>query len=384
MRLLGFDSPWGNNNNFKRYDRGNNNGIFDGMKGFKMPNLDSGSTNSIIYLILILIGIWCASGIYIVQEGEQAAVVRFGKFVKIAHPGLNYHLPSPVENVFVEKVNQSRRIEIGYRSGGSKSEGGIRPIQNESVMLTGDENIVELNCDITWHISNVKDYVFSTVNPDETVKMSSESAIREVIGKATISSILSNQKQEIADKVAALAQKILDQYEIGVQIDQVQLLKSEPPYEVIESYRDVQASKADKESAINQAMSYNNDIIPKARGEAAKIIQEAEGYRFEVVSKAQGEVSRFNAIHSEYVRQKELTETRLYADVLEKILTNSKKYIVGKGTSTYFPLQNAHDLQASQAPLPMFSENHSSKSSVATATATEAPSSVNVKKVSPH
>ncbi|MCC8371868.1 MAG: FtsH protease activity modulator HflK [Rickettsia endosymbiont of Pseudomimeciton antennatum] len=289
------------------------------------------NNNIMILVFLSLVAIWFASGVYEVKEGEEAAVMRFGKFVRKGSPGLNYHLPMPFEQVVVEKVNQSRRIEIGYRS-----TSNLRPnIDNtkamtaESTMLTGDENIVALNCDVMWHISDLEKYIFNIVNPEDSVKTVAESAIREVIGNTPISSILSDQKQEITNKIEALTQKILDHYNAGVGIEKVQLLKAEPPAEVIDAYRDVQTSKADKEREINQAQSYNNDILPKARGEAAKIVQEAEGYRQEVISKAEGDSKRFAAIYTQYVANKSITKDRLYLEAVENVLMGTSKVIMG-------------------------------------------------------
>lgn len=298
--------------------------------------------NLILAILGALVFIWFASGIYEIKEGEEAVVIRFGKFVRKGTAGLNYRMPYPIEHAVVEKVNQSRRIEIGYRSGVSSRGnvgGASREIAAESTMLTGDENIAYLNCDVMWNIKNLEEYVFNVVNPEEAVKTAAESAIREVIGKTPIASVLSNQKQEIADKIDALTQKILDQYKVGVQIAQVQLLKAEPPSEVIDAYRDVQTSKADKEREINQAQSYNNDILPKARGEAAKMLQEAEGYKQEVISRAEGDVSRFNAILVQYQNSKQVTRDRLYLDAVAEVLTGAKKIITSSGVLPHMSIK---------------------------------------------
>lgn len=277
-----------------------------------------------------MVALWLASGIYEIKEGEEAAVIRFGRFVRKGYPGLNYHLPAPFEKIIVEKVKQSRRIEIGYRTNSSLRSGGdnTKNIAGESIMLTGDENIIALNCDVMWHINNLEDFIFNVQRPAETVKATVESAVREVIGNTPISWVLSDQKQEITYKIEKLAQKILDSYNAGVMIEKVQLLKAEPPAEVIDAYRDVQTSKADKEKEINQAQAYNNKILPEARGAAAKIIQEAEGYRAEVISKAEGDSQRFNAIYKQYATGRQVTRDRLYLEVVEEILGGSNKTII--------------------------------------------------------
>ena len=288
------------------------------------------NSKMVIIALVAFVFLWFVSGIYEVKEGEEAAVIRFGKFVRKGFPGLNYHLPVPFEVVIIEKVNQSRRIEIGYRSNSMKpSNDSGRGITAESTMLTGDENIVELNCDVMWHIDNLEKYIFNVVNPEDAVKTAAESAIREVISKTPISSVLSSQKQEITDKIEALTQKILDQYTVGVNIEKVQLLKAEPPAEVIDAYRDVQTSRADKEREINQAQAYNNDVLPKARGEAAKLLQEAEGYKQEIISNAEGDTQRYTAVYMQYKASKQVTKDRLYLETIEEILKGANKVIVG-------------------------------------------------------
>lgn len=324
-------SPWDDNSDIKDiFNKVRKNRINFDLNNFNFKN----SGKLIALVVLAIFGLWLSSGIYEVKEGEEAAVIRFGRFIRKGYAGLNYHLPSPFEEVIIEKVNQSRRIEIGYRSGSQSRAGGEagKIIEAESTMLTGDENIFVLNCDIMWHIDNLENYIFSIVNPEETVKTAVESAIREIIGKTYISSILSNQKQQITKEIEELSQKILDRYTDGVRtviIDNVQLLKAEPPTEVIAAYRDVQTSKADKEREINQAESYNNDILPRARGDAAKIMQEAEGYKQAVIARAEGDAQRFTAIYSQYANNKQVTKDRLSLEAIEDILQGANKTIVG-------------------------------------------------------
>ncbi|MES2214491.1 MAG: FtsH protease activity modulator HflK [Pseudomonadota bacterium] len=321
-------SPWDNDSNERENifakQRKNGSQFFNNFKFEFNPK-------TILLACVALVLLWLASGIYPVKEGEEAVVVRFGKFVRTGTPGLNYHLPEPFEKVVIERVNQSRRVEIGYRSTtstkGSRSE-AARYITAESIMLTGDENLMDLNCDVMWHIRDLEAFVFNIANPEVAVKNAAESAIREVVGNTPISSILSNQKQEIADKIERLIQKILDQYKAGIVVEKVQLLKAEPPTDVIDSYRDVQTSKADKEKEINQAQSYSNDILPKARGRASEIIQEAEGYKQEVISKAEGDSKRFSAILDGYLHAKQVTKDRLYLETVEEVLKGSNKTII--------------------------------------------------------
>ena len=323
-------SPWD--------DMESKENIFTKKRGnqFNFDNFQFNFNGKTIVLVVAgLMLLWLANGFYKVEEGEEAAIIRFGKFNRKTMSGLHYKLPAPIETMVIEKVSQSRRIEIGYRSNGkSKNNTGgdatkDKDVSAESIMLTGDENIIELNLDVMWHIEDLTDYLFNVVDPEETVKAVSESAIREVIGNIPIASVLSSQKQEIAEKTENLIKQILKQYKSGVAIEQVKLLKAEPPKEVIQAYRDVQTAKADKEKEINEAQSYRNNILPKARGEAAKIYEEAEGYKVEVIAKAEGDASRFNAIYEEYLLNREVTRNRLYLDALKEILYQSDKVIIG-------------------------------------------------------
>ena len=323
------NSPW---DTFKNHKEDN---IFTKQKDlFPFHYLNFDFNKKIMFFILsILFLFWMSLGIYQIsdQDGEQAVIMRFGKFQRQAFPGLNYHLPWPIEQKIIQKVGKSRRIEIGYRSTNIKKINDthlIRDINNESSMLTGDENIIKLNVDTMWHIKDLPKYTFNIDNPEETVQACAKSAIREVVGNIPISSILSNKKQIITVQIKELIQKILDQYNSGIYIEQVKLLKAEPPQEVIASYRDVQTAKADKERAINESESYMNNILPKARGESAKIIEEAKGYKAETISQAEGNTARFNSIYKEYIVNKDITKNRLYFENIESILADAHKIIV--------------------------------------------------------
>ena len=290
--------------------------------------------NKNIFLLgaVLLVLWWLGNGIYKVQEGELGAVLRFGRFDRISMPGLNYHLPWPIETVEKEQVNIPRRIEIGYRSTGVSRRGGAvssRDISNESIMLTGDENIVELNAVVMWSISSLEDYLFNVVDQQDTVKATAESAIRDVIGNTPIAYVLSDRKQEISENIEEIMQQVLDAYKVGVKIDRVELLKAEPPKEVIQAYRDVQIARSDKEREINQAQSYSNDIVPKARGEAARVLQEAEGYKAEIIARAEGDVARFNQIYKQYMTNKEVTRSRIFIETVESVLENTEKVVMG-------------------------------------------------------
>ena len=300
---------------------------------FNFENFNFDLNGKTIFLgIIAIFVLWLSSGIYKVEEGQQSLVMRFGKFNRISRAGLNFHLPYPIEQIYVEKVDESRRLELGYRSTGRAKVGGVlssTDIKTESIMLTGDENIVSLHVDVTWHINDISKYIFNVNDPTNTVKSVANSAIREVVGNTPISSILSNKKQMIADKVEKLIQSVLDQYNTGVVIEQVKLLRAEPPEQVIAAYRDVQTAKADKERSINQSESYKNDILPRARGEAAKIVEESNGYKASIISRAKGDTARFSEIYAQYKNNKDITEQRLYLETMETILRDSSKVIMG-------------------------------------------------------
>lgn len=294
------------------------------MRSFKRP---------VLLPLFTLLVIWLASGIYQVKEGHGAVILRLGKFVRVSGPGLNYRLPFPFERHICENLSYSRRIEIGYRS---RADGNYIP--EESNILTSDENVVRLKCDVTWHIKSLPDYVFSVVAPQEATRRVAQSAVREVISDSPISDILSNKKQEIGVKIEALTQRVLDQYVAGVEVEKVSLLGAEPPSEVIDAYRDVQSSRADKEREINQACGYRNDIVTRAEGDAVKILQDAEAYKEEVIAAASGDTKRFEQVLNQALSHKELTRFRIYSETIEKVLKDKEKIIADGGILPHLKL----------------------------------------------
>jgi len=261
----------------------------------------------------------------------------------MTQPGLNYHLPYPIESVMTPKVTRVNRVDIGFRSSSDSSRSGaISEIKEESAMLTGDENIVDINYSVFWVIKDASKYLFNIQEPIGTIKAVAETAMREIIARKKIQLILTQGRTEIETEAQKIMQQILDQYNSGIEITQVQAQKSDPPAQVIDSFRDVQAAKADKERQQNEAQAYANDVIPRARGEAAKIIQEAEAYKKEVVAQAEGEASRFIAIYNEYAKAKTVTQERMYLETMEKVLSGVNKIIIdkqsGSGVVPYLPL----------------------------------------------
>jgi len=310
-----------------------------------IPGGKSGGSKPIIFGLILLVVVWAFSGLYRVLPDEQGVVLRFGKFTSTTQPGLNYHIPYPIETVFTPKVTKVNRIDIGFRSGadtGFTTGGGVADVPEESLMLTGDENIVNIDFSIFWVIKDAGKFLFKIQDPQGTVKAAAETAMREVIAKSKLQSILTEGRSKIEIETQEIAQSLLDEYESGIQITQVQTQKADPPDQVIDAFRDVQAARADMERSKNEAEAYQNDVIPRARGEAAKILQVAEGYKKQVVAKAEGEASRFLAIYNEYVQAKQVTQERMYLETMEKVLADIDKVIIDKNASAgvvpYLPL----------------------------------------------
>ena len=349
--ILNKESPWGApNKNGKQPSSNNPDDMEDLAKKFQdgLKNMFGGSSKTpdvkkpITLFIIGAIAVWALSGFYRVDADEQGVVLRFGKYTNMTQPGLNYHLPFPIESVMTPKVSRVNRIDVGFRSSNEGSRGTIGDIKEESAMLTGDENIVDINYSVFWVIKDASKYLFNIQDPIGTIKVVAETAMREVIARKKIQTILTQGRAEIEIEVQKIMQQILDSYNSGVDITQVQAQKSDPPAQVIDSFRDVQAAKADKERAQNEAEAYANDVIPRARGEAAKIVQEAEGYKKEVVAQAEGEASRFIAIYNEYAKAKSVTQERMYLETMEKVLSGVNKIIIdkqsGSGVVPYLPL----------------------------------------------
>lgn len=309
----------------------------------RLNGLFGGNHNnrSLILACIVLLFLWLASGIYQLQPGEQGVVLRFGKFDRIAASGLRYHLPAPFETV--EVVN-SEAIRMETLSGDKSSDSG----DDEILMLTGDENIINLSFNVQWKVRDAKDFVFNIPNPEQTVRAVSESAMREVIGRTTITSALTEGKLKVQDETRNLVQEVLDSYKAGIDIINVNMLDASFPKEVVDSARDVQAARADQERARNEAESYSNDIIPRARGQAERTIQEAEGYKQEVVAKAEGDAARFTSVYEQYRQAPDVTRKRIYLETMEKILKDANKVVMDNksGVLPYLPLS---DLKAQKS-----------------------------------
>ena len=292
-------------------------------------------------LLIVAMGfslIWIGTGVYGVQPNEQGVVLRFGKMVRIAQPGLNYHLPRPIEHVIIKDVTAVNRIDSGHILS--------RDAQEENLMLTGDENIVEVNFAVLWLIKDIKQYLFNAKSPEETIKSGAESVVREIIAQTPIASALTQGRGLINQTAQHHLQKLVDDYGLGIHIQDVLMGKIDPPAAVIDSYRDVQRAKADQDRAKNEGEAYKNSIVPIARGEAQKIIQHAMGYRKRTISVAEGEAQRFEKLLFEYNLNPQVLSKRLYVNSLKKTLTGLPKVIVEPSQQmlSYLPLPSVQKM----------------------------------------
>lgn len=292
-----------------------------------------GGPKRIILLVLAAIVIWLGTGFYRVQPSEQGVELLFGKFVQMTTPGLNYWFPGPIGQVYTPDVTNTNITSVGFRqvgSGGARAT-NVRDVPEESLMLTGDQNIIDIDYQVQWRIKNAAKFLFNIRNPEETVKLASESAIREIVGQTTLEDALAKQRQQVESETHEVLQKILDSYGAGVFIDSVKMQKVEPPKQVIDAFNDVQRAKQDRERQQNEAQAYANDIIPKAKGESAKMVQEATAYKEKLMREAEGEAKRFLSVYEAYKGGKQVTRSRLYLERMQQVLQDSEKVIIDKG-----------------------------------------------------
>ncbi|KYH12310.1 FtsH protease activity modulator HflK [Neorickettsia sp. 179522] len=342
MALARYDNPWGSDDEPLRRTRVNNRNVYDiegillSMRGRFFRRSGPRFSWWLIFFLLGLFGVfWVLSGFYIVNPEEQAVKLTFGKYAGMADPGLRYHFPFPIGHVDKVKVAVINRNEIGY-SPGKKGEG-------EGIMLTGDENIVNANFEVQWRIKDaykflykVRDYGFGL-----SVKGAAESAMRDAIGQNKISFILRGEgRAKIASDTKKQLQEILDGYDMGVEVLSIQMKKVDPPEKVIDAFRDVQSARADKEREINQAYSYRNDALPRARGEAEVALQGAQAYKIEVINRALGDTTRFTEVYNQYKINPEITRVRMRIEMLEDVYRNTEKIVADdSGIFKFFDLQ---------------------------------------------
>jgi modulator of FtsH protease HflK len=306
-----------------------------------------GVGRGIALAVLALFLIYLSTGFYRVQPDEQGVVMRFGRYVYTTQPGFHYHLPAPIEAVILPKVTRINRLEVGFRAEGEGSLSSARSngsqVPEEALMLTGDENIVDINFTVFWVINDATRYLFNVRNPELTVKAAAESAMREVVGRTPIASALAEGRKQIEGDTQTLLQEILDSYGAGITVTQVQLQKVDPPAPVIDAFRDVQRARADQERKRNEAEAYSNSIVPVARGAAAGIVNEAQAYKQRVVAEAEGEAARFLSVYNAYRQAQDVTARRLYIETMQDVLKNANKVVIEKsaqasGVLPYLPL----------------------------------------------
>ncbi|MDX6805565.1 FtsH protease activity modulator HflK [Terrihabitans rhizophilus] len=320
-----------------------------------VPGGSFGGGLGLLAILVIALIVWLASGFFTVSPSEQGVVLRFGKHVRTTGEGLHYHWPYPIETVITPNVTENRRLEIGLRleAPAARTTVGVREVPQESLMLTGDENIVDVNFTVVWQIKpgnpetetpgGAADYLFNIQSPEATIQAIAESAMREVIGRSELQPVLTQGRQGVERAVHDLMQRTLDSYQAGIAVIQVQMQKVDPPDQVIDAFRDVQAARADQERLQNEAQAYANRVVPEARGDAARILQAAEGYRERVINEARGAADRFNSIYAEYSKAPEVTRERMFLETMERVLSTTDKIVLdnsgnGSGVVPYLPL----------------------------------------------
>ncbi|MEM8986400.1 MAG: FtsH protease activity modulator HflK [Pseudomonadota bacterium] len=302
------------------------------------------------FIGLVVLGLWLFTGVYQVEQDELGVVTRFGQFVAITQPGLKYHMPYPIESVQTPKVTTINEVQVGITT---SRRGGVQDMPGESLMLTGDENIVDIDFEVFWQIDprqpaadgdlpGAAKFLFLIDNPEGTVKAVAEASMREVIGRNDLEPIITRNRGPIQDETRTLMQEALDEYDSGIFITEVNIQKADPPDAVIEAFRDVVNAAQDKNTAINTATAYSNEVVPRARGDAQRILEEARAYSAQVTAEARGQADRFTSIRQEYEKAPDVTRQRMYLETMERVLNGSNKIILdddaGSGVVPYLPL----------------------------------------------
>ncbi len=344
-------------------------GKSEGNGSGRPPVNDAPMDLPIVPIILLVFAIWMATGFYIVDQGSLGVKQRFGEYVESTEPGPRWHWPFPIENVTVVNMEQVRRLEVGYRSG---SNGSKVKVPAEALMLTEDENIIDLQFAVQYNLKNAKDYLFNNRSTDDAVMSAAETAIREVVGKNKLDDLLQKGLQDTSEQMQAL----LDFYKAGVNITSVSLQSALPPQPVQEAFEDVNRANQDYQRKINEGQAYANAVVPKARGNAARLLEEAEGYKLKVQNEAKGNASRFEKIYAEYIKAPVVTRQRLFIEAQEQILSNVSKVIIdqkeGGSSLLYLPLDKLMQATGSQtASAGNTTQSSASNASVASAKAIE-------------
>jgi membrane protease subunit HflK len=324
----------------KSSSQGGGGGASGGSKGSKgrVPSL--GATGGVL-LVIVVVGLWIASGFYVVDQSEQGVEMRFGKYQEVKPAGLRWHMPYPIESVEIVNVQQVRTVEVGYRTREGASQ--LTLVPREALMLTADENIIDIQFAVQYNIRDPRDLLFKVSEPaDQVVRQATESAVREIVGRSSMDFVITGGRAEIAFETRELLQTILDRYETGITVRAVEMQNAQPPAEVKDAFDDAVRAREDEERLKNEAEAYANDIIPKSRGAAARIVQEAEAYKESVIATSQGEASRFLQVLEEYNLAPGVTRDRLYLEAMEEVLSRSTKLMVDQGSNSnnvmYLPL----------------------------------------------
>ncbi|GAB4275654.1 MAG: FtsH protease activity modulator HflK [Methylomicrobium sp.] len=322
--------------------------IFGGGGGGNTPG---GSMKGFAFLAVGAVALWGASGFYIVDEGNHGVVTRFGKYTETTQAGLNWHIPAPIESVEIVNVRRQRFIEVGYRSGGGQQTLGSVP--KEALMLTKDENIVDVRLAVQYQVKDAKAFLFNILNPEMTLKQVTEAAQRGVVGSSKMDFVLTEGRSELVAQIKQEIQDVMDAYNSGIQVTSVNLQDAQPPEPVQGAFEDAIKAREDQQRLINEAEAYSNDVIPKARGAAARKIQEAEGYKQQVISEAEGEASRFLSLLSEYKKAPAVTRERLYIEAMQTVLSNTNTVFLdvkGGNNLMYLPLDKLINQSSSEEP----------------------------------
>lgn len=361
--------PWGNSGNNNRPNdskKPNGSGKNDpdlkellekAQQFFGGNNNNVGNGKGIGIVAIILIIVWLLSGIYTVDSPERGVVKRFGAYTEETTAGLHWHLPWPIETVTIVNVDRIRTAEIGYRSDSRNRNGSV---PSEALMLSKDENIVDIRIAVQYKVSDAKKYLYDVSDPDVTLRALTESALREVVGQNTMDFVLTEGRDEVVSKVQTLTQRNLDDYKTGLMITSLNLQDAQPPEQVQEAFADVVKAREDRERLINEAEAYSNDILPKARGQAARQIEEARAYHDEVIARATGQANRFESIAAEYKLAPEVTRKRLYIDAISNVLSSTSKVFVGADSGTnllYLPLDKMMGAAQNTTTVPFTAPN---------------------------
>ena len=327
--------------------------LFGGKKGGgdagPGPSGDGGSvfpSGGVGIVLILLVLVWIASGFYIVDAGERGIVLRFGSYLETTQPGPRWHLPWPIEAHEIVNLEQVRTVEVGYRNNVKAK------VLNESLMLTDDENIIDIQFALQYILKDPEDFLFANRTPEEAVMQAAETAIREIVGKSKMDFVLYEGRAEVAARAQKLMQEILDRYKTGVAISKVTMQNAQPPEQVQASFDDAVKAGQDRERLKNEGQAYANDVIPKARGLAARLTQEAEGYRQAVIANAEGDAQRFRQVVAEYAKAPQVTRDRMYFDTMQEVLSRSSKVVVdakGGNNLLYLPLDKMMEMSSSAA-----------------------------------